>query len=483
MTTALAPPEQQQVQAPAEATTQRPIFIQGIFRTGGTYLWFKFRKLPGYRAYYEPLNEVLAKPEEDVRTTVNDFVTMARHPRADFYFAEFPFRIGGGVEYFHESFSLESYALAENGFDEPLRRYMTHLLTYSLAHQQIPVFKFDRASLRAGWLTANFSPINLLVLRNPRDVWESFRSFGADDPFKTIFCMTLGRNRNHPLLGDLANRLGLPECPFVATAKVFDCYRGWTGQIGDALYPFFFEFYVLTILHSARYADCVLDMTGISSNPVLKTAATSRLKELHIPISLDDCRMPSAQISEVIRSNMTSIENDCLARLNGRLPEAFLIPEQKWALLGPSVSEYFGNIFSRFQTSAAVQFALADTEFRAEAKKQEVLRLISTGHTLQGGQLLSEILQHEQTPKLWEQWAKAQIANSHLVSAAAGLRRAAEFSCRRRAPLRRVRAVLWERNLALVRMLANKGIVVRRFLERLSGKVLSICKMGITPNA
>jgi hypothetical protein len=485
MATVLAPPQRQST-LPIAPATQRPLFIQGIFRTGGTYLWSKFRKLPGYRAYYEPLNEVLAKAEEDARTTVNDFVGMARHPRADFYFAEFPFRIGGGVEYFQESFSLESYALAENASDEPLRRYFTHLLTYSLAHQQVPVFKFDRASLRAGWLTANFSPLNLLVLRNPRDVWESFRSFGDDDPFKTILCMTLGRNRHHPLLGDLANRLGLPECPFVATAEVFDCYRGWAAQMGDALYPFFFEFYVLTTLHCARYADCILDMTGISSDPVLKAAVTSRLKELRIPISLEDCRMPSPQLSEVTRSEVAKVENDCLAGLNGRLPEEFLIPEQQWARLGPSVSDYFSNIFSRFQTSAAVRFARADSKLRTEAKKQEALRLISTHHALEGGQLLSEILQREQTPELWEQWAEAQVANSHPVSAAAGFRRAAEFSSRRRAPLRHLRVVLRERNLALVRMLTNKGIVVRRFLERLSrrsGKVLSTRKIAITRSA
>jgi hypothetical protein len=449
-------PIQQTVEASWRRTKripQRPIFIHGMFRTGGTYLWSKFRRLSRYRAYYEPLNEVLASPEEEVRASARQYGgEVMRHPEADFYFAEFPFKPGGGVEHFDESLSFERYALAEDAIHPTLRRYFAHLLAYSLAHQQVPVFKLDRALLRTGWLNANFSPINLLVLRNPLDVWESFKSFGEDFYFKPILCLTLARNRDHSLIGDLANRLGLPMWQASKLEKVLEHYLSWTREAGGALYPFFFEFYVLTTLHSARYAHCILDMTGISSDAVLKAAASNRLSQLGVQISLEDCHMPSRPQPEAVLIQVASIEQACLDRLRGRLPVDFLVPEDRLSVHVESVSDYFRRILGMFQAPAAGEVAVqSDARLPEKWKNQQMFGLAHVGGLGERAESLAEMLQHAQTAELWNQWAKAQAACGHTVSAIAGVRRALELNPQYEAASRNLRLVLCEHKFALAR--------------------------------
>lgn len=458
--------EEQMLKRPG-SVHQRPVFVHGMFRTGGTYVWSKFRKLGSYRAYYEPLNEVLAKPEEEVRIRNREFAARARHPESDFYFAELPFEPGRGVEYFDKSFGFEPYALAEHALHEPLRRYFANLLTYALAHRQIPLFKVDRGLLRTGWLTANFFPLNLLVLRKPFDVWQSYKSFGEQHIYhKVVTCIILGRNRDHAILGDLADRYKLPESRHLRADRVYEFYAGWVREAGDALYPLFFELYLLTTLHSARYADCILDMTGISSNPELKAAATRRLSELGIPISLEDCRMPSRAQNEEVRRRVQEIEQSCRERLQGHLPEQFLVPEERLELLRDSVGDYFCKILNSFRTTGQSLDAARSQEFDPGLKNQEAVRLIREGRAVEGAELLGKVLRHGQTPELWNVWAKAQASSGHFVSAAAGFRRSLELKPRAWIGIRYLSVVLKERCLELGWTILSKSILAARRLKR-----------------
>lgn len=464
-TTVAHSPEKQSMEF--DHSYQRPIFIHNMFRTGGTYLWSKFRELRPYRAYYEPLNEVLARPEQDIRASAKNFFSKARHPKCDFYFEELPFTTARGVEYFDESFSFESYVQHENDVNEPLRRYFGHLLTYSMAHQQVPVFKLDRALLRTGWLTANFSPLNILVLRNPLDVWESFKSFGQSAYFKIVLCAILGRNRRHDLLGDLADRFKLPECPASKPARLLKCYRDWVMEIGDGLYPLFFEFYILTTLHSARYADCILDMNGISSRPDLKAAVTRRLNELGIPISLEDCRAPSRGQRQEVRREIMNIEQKCLKHLEGRLPEEFLVPQCRLEIFEGLVDRYFRQILGRFKTGAMAQPLYVPIRNTLSPNlKENALRLIRAGKYMEGAELLAEVLQHKQGPELWNTWATAQAASGNFMSAIAGFRRSLELDPNCKTTIENLSKVVWRQQQA-VRRAATKRVVRRSIVSRL----------------
>lgn len=441
-----------------EVRRARPIFIHGMFRTGGTYVWSKFRKFRDYRGYCEPLHEILARPENVVRALSKDFQAKARHPKTDFYFSELPFKVRGGVEYFDESFSVDSCLLPGVNVHKPLRRYFTHLLTYSLAHQQVPVFKLDRALLRTGWLTANFSPINLLVLRNPIDVWESFKSFGENVYFKAATCAVLGMNRAYLPLANIANRYGMPECCATGLTDALSCYTAWTKKVGDALYPLFFELYVLTTLHSARYADCILDMTGISSNESLKAATIQRLNELRIPISLEDCRIPSWEQTPSDRRETERVEQKCLGHLEGRLPEEFLVPGGRLELLAGSVGRYFLEILSRF-TAPASRSTFRELSARGLSPEPEdgvAGRVLGPTDKADAPEMLAEALLAEETPDLWSRWANAQARCGNYVSAIAGFRRCLELEPHCQAAIEDLGRALRQRRVGSTRALLKR---------------------------
>jgi len=138
-----------------------------MWRTSSTYVWKKFREQPQYRAYYEPLHELLAKPREQVLSIGHERRSAdLRHPPINrSYFAEFPFAAGAGVPFFEKALSYERYCLQENDKDEPLHRYIANLLAFAgrkktaaraaiqsqpialrLAHAQILAGKYSRSS-------------------------------------------------------------------------------------------------------------------------------------------------------------------------------------------------------------------------------------------------------------------------------------------------------------------------------------------------
>lgn len=191
--------------------SQRPIFIHAMWRTGSTYIWKKFREQRRYRAYYEPLHEMLAKPREEVLAAGDERrVSDLRHPAIDRpYFAEFPFARKGGVEFFEKPLSYERYCLEKNETDEALRRYVSNLITHASRHKQRAVLQFNRSLLRAGWLTRHFSPVNILLLRRPVNVWKSIVSY-SDASFAGVLCIVLGQNKFKAPLKFLSDWLDLP---------------------------------------------------------------------------------------------------------------------------------------------------------------------------------------------------------------------------------------------------------------------------------
>ncbi|MGA7415096.1 MAG: hypothetical protein WBW33_31790, partial [Bryobacteraceae bacterium] len=158
-----------------------PIFVHGMWRTGSTYIWNKFREQPGYRAYLEPFHESLLRDkEEDLRRQLPpETAQTSRHPvLSDYYFSEYEIEPVGGIRHFEKRFSYQSYCLGPRSSDPPQLRYIRNLIEAAWRGQQRPVFKFTRGLMRAGWLQANFPSYTILLLRRPLDIWKSFVSFG-----------------------------------------------------------------------------------------------------------------------------------------------------------------------------------------------------------------------------------------------------------------------------------------------------------------
>jgi hypothetical protein len=330
-----------------------PIFIHSFWRSGGTYVWAKFREHAGYRAYYEPFHEALATlspcPDNDADSIA--LRTRQRHPPLGApYFAEYPFRPGGGVEGFERRFSYDRYSLNPSEPDDALRRYIARLIAFAGAHRQVPVFKFCRSLLRVGWLARTFRSRNVLVLRRPIDIWRSCRDQGITY-YAPAVCAIVGRNRQHPLLATLADRYNISASSESCTDM--RVYRDYAVKNWLDLFAIFSEFYLLACLHDFQYADCIIDMNAVTADPAARQTVSHALAALGIDLCLDDVAMAAHR--DLSRSERVWLRQEAMLRrrLADRLPASLRLSRDRWREHAPLLSPYYREALEPFVESAS----------------------------------------------------------------------------------------------------------------------------------
>ena len=409
----------------------RPVFIHAMWRTGSTYIWAKFRENPGYRAYYEPLHEVFVDMSADKLQAIwsDEATVVKRHPHLKAaYFAEFQELAAGGGVRFEKSFPYQQYCLGEAEQEESLRGYIGELLVLALANGQTPVLQFNRSLLRAGWLTAHFNPINILLLRRPLDVWKSFLSF-EDRYFPTVIAMIAGQNQHHPLLHELVKRHGVPFFRGETLQAEYGFYHDYASRNLEKLYPLFYEFYVLTSVYAARYADCIIDLNEITESPSSRQAVGQKLRALGIEISLDDCRLPAY-------TDLSDADRECLAYeetgrefLRRSLAPQLRIPRKQLEPQSAAVGSYFRGVFAEF--SGDVEHSPRSLPpVPARKLHRAGLDCFKRGDAQQATTLFRDALLQHPSSELWNDWASAQKACGRPQLAECGFRRALEMNGR-----------------------------------------------------
>lgn len=401
----------------------RPVFIQAMWRTASTYVWRKFRAQPGYRCYYEPLHEMLIKPREQVLSVGDEGRTSGlRHPPIDRpYFAEFPFAREGGVKFFEKSLSYQRYCLRERDKDEVLQRYINNLIAHASRQKQRPVLQFNRGLLRTGWLTRKFSPVNILVLRKPANVWKSFLSF-PDGAFVGVLCIVLGQNKANWPLSCLPDWLDLP-CRIGATIE--DDYAAYSSicvELTSRMYASFFDFYLASTLHSARYADCILDVDELSVNPSARAAAQRRLREFGIEMDFSDCSVPSYCLETAQEREWIAYEDFARRFLRARLAADLMLPRRAFHSHRPMLGRYFSQLLGAFVCETPSKLIISPQ--RAASKYSEGLQLFQASRNEESAKAFGDALAGEQTSERWSDWATAHAACSRLVIAELGYRQA-----------------------------------------------------------
>lgn len=405
------------------AIRKKPIFIQAMWRTGSTYFWKKFRAQPQYRAYYEPLHELLVRPREQALSAGAEHrAANLRHPSIHSpYFAEFPFAGEGGVRFFEKPLSYERYCLAESEKDAALHRYIRNLIEHARRHKQRPVLQFNRGLLRCGWLTHNFSPINILILRRPANVWKSFLSF-TDGSFAGVLCIVLGQNRSKWPLKALPDWLDLPCRIGPAIEDDYATYSPIAVDLTSRMYPAFFDFYLASTLHCARYADCILDVDELSSNPAARAAAKRKLRQFGIDMDFSDCSVPSYELTSAKASEWLAYEDFAGRFLRSRLPADLFLSRQSFSAHRAFLSDYFRQLLSDFVSP--VRAAVGNSPQKAAAKHSEALQLFEASRVEESAKAFGEALSYEPNCERWNDWATAQAARSRFMLAELGYRQA-----------------------------------------------------------
>jgi hypothetical protein len=302
-----------------------PVFLHCMWRTGGTYLFSRFREEPRYYCYYEPLHEALAELDEPMirRHAGADVAREMSHPVLEEpYFAEYRPLLapnGRGVRDYEERFAIRSFFKVR---DRSLVRYLTHLLQQARHERRQPVLKFCRSIGRMQLLRRNFDAFHVYLYRNPRDQWESYVKH-CNPYYMPLTCVIAALSRSHRLkLRDLLQR-DLPQLPttfgYVNVASVVSLQ-----QIGEEYvktlsredqYLILYYLWRWALSEGRTHADFVVDIDGLCHD----SAQRQEVEDL-FGIRLVDCRIKQYAPSEVTLPTATK------AALEKRLDASALFP-------------------------------------------------------------------------------------------------------------------------------------------------------------
>jgi hypothetical protein len=269
-----------------------------MWRSCGTYLWNKFRGLPGFCAFAEPCHEkLLFSTSATFQKEMEEGVAAKlRHPPLDqHYFAEFPFEPAGGVRFFQKRFSFENYYLAEDAADTELEQYLAYLATYARQQNRRPLAKFCRFGLRTAWMKRVLGPTAIYVVREPDAMFRSYWSLsGQNSYFLYALLLILSKNRRCLLFREFADELALPEINRATVAEeCVEAYKISQRLDAQALRDVFLLFWSLTLKHNLAHADLVFSIDGVATDAAYREQTSEHLEELiGIRIAMDDAHRP-----------------------------------------------------------------------------------------------------------------------------------------------------------------------------------------------
>jgi hypothetical protein len=271
-------------------TSPPPIFLHGLWRSGSTYVWSRFRAVKSAYSYFEQLYPGLARmtPARLRRGAWQDAVAANRHPELEApYFAEFsPLLLRRGVKGFDRRFAFDRFALGPQDRYPALELYLDGLIGYATAQNRRAVLGCNRTWLRPAWIKARFGSYDVHVERDPMAIWASYKRHAQAGNYNyfTNLHLILERNSRHPLFAPIADRVRLRRGLQLLT-KPAQAYPGLIERMSDAeSYGLVYYMWSLSILSGLSHCDLIVD-TGAPSMAGRASAAIKADSGLDIDFS------------------------------------------------------------------------------------------------------------------------------------------------------------------------------------------------------
>jgi hypothetical protein len=280
----------------------KPIFIHSLFRTGSTYIWNKFRQKENYYCYYEPLHPVLAKvTPANIENMMTKNFKAVHHPELDRYYLHeyIPLLKEGqtGIPYFNKEFSYDLFCMGINDENPGLKQYIDYLLSCSV--DKIPVFKFNRTAFRTAWFKKNYpGSLNIYLIRNPRDQWQSYCELYKrrnNSLFFLIDLVVASVNKENEEFRPLSRIIPLLHFSSPLQDKENDFYNIILGSY-PAEEKYFISYYTWfkAIIKNVLHADFIININLLSRELSYKKKVLEFLKESGI----DSINFADAKIEE-----------------------------------------------------------------------------------------------------------------------------------------------------------------------------------------
>jgi hypothetical protein len=255
-------------------TGSAAVFLQTGFRTGGTWLWSRFRANTETLCFCEPLNEALEQITPAMIADLKPENSNLRHPTLETpYFEEFVPLLndcGKGVKAYRTEFGLGSYFAMPDEQPAGMTEYLQSLIDLAVHQNRLPVLKFTRALARADWLKSCFpQACQIALIREP---WPQFQSalslaYRHDNyTFLMIPMFAISRPRDGGLKA-LCERLGIPSVPL--SCGIETCAGTYTRLAREMpvadLFSAFLGMYVASHARCVRFADLVVVQESLTS--------------------------------------------------------------------------------------------------------------------------------------------------------------------------------------------------------------------------
>ncbi len=244
--------------------------MHGLWRSGSTYVWSRFRAVKGAYSYFEQLYPGLARitSARVGRGEWREAIAANRHPDLDApYFAEFsPLIARRGVKGFDRRFAFDRFVLDADDRHPALERYLRRLIGYAAAQDRRPVLGCNRTWLRPAWIKARFGSYDVFVERDPVAIWCSYKRHAQAGNYNyfTNLHLILERNGRHPLFAPIAERVRLRR-GLERFGKAVKAYPALIEAMSDAeSYGLVYYMWSLSILSGLRHCDLIVD-TGAPS--------------------------------------------------------------------------------------------------------------------------------------------------------------------------------------------------------------------------
>ncbi len=278
-----------------------PVFLHGMWRSGSTYIWSRFRACPDTYCFYEPLNYGLNRlTRKRITRDTPERAAANSHPAlSQPYFAEYAplLKFPKGVKAFRKRMSYNNFVLPEDSADNRLRRYISRLIDYATAQNRTPVLGFNASDLRVGWMNRQFRPVSIHISRDPLAVWASYRRFMAEGnyTFFTAWMLIIEKNRYHPLFAPLAAQLHLRRRSKVLTENPKDFYRAALDAMSPAdSYRVVFWLWLASTLHALGQCVGFIDMDRAGEPGYAQTCADMVAGKCGLNVTFEDFRAPAA---------------------------------------------------------------------------------------------------------------------------------------------------------------------------------------------
>ena len=286
--------------APPSVDSLRPVFLHGLWRSGSTYVWSRFRAAEGAHCYYEPLHDGLKRlTRARIARDTPDAIQSNHHPAlAQPYFAEFGPLIGGrGVRRYRRRFAYTRFAPAVDEHDAPLEAYVRQLVEHAQEQGRTAVLGFNRTGLRVAWLKNRFTACNIHIDRDPVDVFSSYLGqLQAGNYYYFVKWMQIiAGNPDYPPFRAALPTFRRPRGLGALYANPKKFYRDVVDEASlETLYTITFLAWAACALHALEHCDLVIDIARADVPRYGEAAAEAVRRQCGLAVDFDDMRAPTS---------------------------------------------------------------------------------------------------------------------------------------------------------------------------------------------